>query len=264
MKTLFSCGRGANQKALANKLHAISPLSAIAIIKPLSFNYKYFTLQRLMSVTVGLPFRHAWTKMMAYYDKKFPDFPSIKISNHKDVNADSIFSLISIIKPDLVLISGTNLLKQPLIETILKKGRVINLHTGISPFIKGGPNCTNWCLALGEFNLIGNTVMWIDSGIDSGTIISTEQTLLNGEESISQIHIKVMEHAHDLYLRCFARISNNLPLPNVPQNNLGKGKLFLTKHWTGLQTLRAVINYYRDFKPNNISQKNKYPFVKLD
>ena len=265
MKTLFICGGGSNQKALANKLHIISPLSAIAIIKPVSSNKKYFLYQRLASITVGLPLRNAWFNMMRYYDEKFPNFPKIEISEHESVNANSIFKIIARLKPDLVMISGTNLLKQTLIEAISKTGKVINLHTGISPFIKGSPNCTNWCLALGQFNLIGNTVMWTDSGIDSGDIISTEQTLLNGEESIKEIHLKVMEHAHHLYSRCFQRICDNLPLQKVPQNNIGQGKIFFTKHWGGWQILKSVINYYRHFKSDNISYNNKkYKLIKLD
>ena len=263
MKTLFICGGGSNQKALANKLHIISPLSAIAIIKPVGSNKKYFLYQRLASITVGLPLRNAWFNMMRYYDEKFPNFPKIEISEHESVNANSIFKIIKNLKPDLVMISGTNLLKQPLIEAISKTGQVINLHTGISPFIKGSPNCTNWCLALREFSLIGNTVMWVNSGIDSGDIISTERTLLSGKETIAQIHLKVMEHAHNLYSRCFERIRDNQPLQKIPQDDLGKGKLFYTKHWNGWQILKAVLNYHRHFKSGNISYENKHSLVKL-
>jgi len=264
MKTLFICGGGANQRALANKLHAVNPLSAVAIIKPVYFNSKHLISQRLASVTIGLPLRRAWSRMMKYYDLHFPAFPATAISDHENVNADSIFKLISFLKPDLVLISGTNLLRQPLIDAISQTGRVINLHTGLSPFIKGGPNCTNWCLALGEFNLIGNTVMWLDAGIDSGSIISTEQTSLSGEESIEQLHLKVMEHAHDLYSRCLVRIRDKVPLPEVPQAELGKGRVFLTKHWTAWQILKAVSNYYLCFNAANIARQKQYNLVSLD
>lgn len=264
MKVLFICGSGANQRALANKLHAVVPLSGVAIIRSTHLNANYRIFQRLASLTVGFPLRRAWSKVMKYYDLKFPSFPATAISDHENVNADSVFRLISILKPDLVLISGSNLLRQPLIDVISQTGRIINLHTGLSPFIKGGPNCTNWCLALGEFNLIGNTVMWLDSGIDSGSIISTEQTLLNGEESIEHLHFKVMEHAHDLYSRCLVRIRDDFPLPEVPQADLGKGRLFLSKHWTAWQILKAISNYYLYFNAATVTCQKRYNLVSLD
>jgi len=37
-----------------------------------------------------------------------------------------------------------------------------------------------WCLAKNWLHLIGNTVMWIDPGIDSGDLLSTERTPLDG------------------------------------------------------------------------------------
>jgi methionyl-tRNA formyltransferase len=148
------------------------------------------------------------------------------------------------IGPELVIVSGTNLLKQPLIELLSRSGKVLNLHTGISPYVRGGPNCTNWCLATGEFELIGNSVMWIDEGIDSGNLVATEQTPLDGTESLNGLHIKVMDHAHDLMVRCAAQFVAGRALPNVPQRDLGTGRLYLTRHWTALAAARAVTNFY--------------------
>ena len=64
------------------------------------------------------------------------------------------------LKPELVIVSGTNLLAEHLIKTIRAYAKIINLHTGISPYVKGGPNCTNWCIYHANFSFIGNTVMY--------------------------------------------------------------------------------------------------------
>lgn len=255
LKIVLMCDGAPNQRALANKLHRVVPLTAIAVVKPPpSRKGRPFRtilnrrLQQLASVTAGITLRRAYRAMMDHFAKMFPCFPPVPISFHPGVNSPSIKALVEEIEPDLVLISGTDLVRQPLIDAINRSGRVMNLHTGISPYVKGG-GCTPWCLAMGEFRLIGNTIMWLDSGIDSGAIIATERAPLSGRESVNEIYIKAMEHGHELYLRAVTRFRDGLPLPAVPQSELGEGRLFLAKHWTAAQVLRAVYNYYRHYGP---------------
>ena len=133
----------------------------------------------------------------------------------------------------------------------------MNLHTGISPYIKGGPDCTFWCLCLKEFDLIGNTIMWIDSGIDSGNIIATEQTILNGNESLVELKIKTMNHAHDLFLRAIERFYNKIPLKSIKQSNLNPHRLFLSKHWGLKEKIISLFNYYIYFRESNIVPTQK-------
>ena len=118
---------------------------------------------------------------------------------------------------------------------------ILNLHTGLSPYIKGAPNCTNWCIATEQYHLIGNTVMWIDSGIDSGNIATTEFTEFNGNEDLAAIHIKVMEHAHNLYLRAIKKIVNK-ECPNIKQDEIAKGVTYYTKQWELKQKINLVRN----------------------
>ncbi|MDR3448849.1 MAG: formyltransferase family protein, partial [Alphaproteobacteria bacterium] len=187
--------------------------------------------------------------LMASYDREFRA-PDVAISRHVGVNACTVIELVKAEKPDLVLVSGTDLLRQELIDAIGKSAKIMNLHTGLSPYLKGGPNCTNWALALGKFDLIGNTVMWLDDGIDSGNLIATERTPLTGRESLFELHRKVMDHAHELYGRCYAQAVAGNKLPSVPQAKLASGRLFLSREWTGVQMLRALINFYLRYRPD--------------
>lgn len=184
---------------------------------------------------------------MRHYDERFPDWPAVDSSAHPSANALDLVELVERERPDLVLISGTDLLRKATLDRLPAKA--MNLHTGISPYIKGGPNCTNWALALGEFDMIGNTVMWIDAGIDSGAIIATERSPLSGRESLADLHIRVMDHAHDLYRRAVERFVQGKPLPSVPQNDIGKGRLFLSRQWNSVAMLRAAFNYRYRYRP---------------
>ena len=185
--------------------------------------------------------------MMQHYANRFPDWPEVPSSTHSSANAPELVEMIKKLEPNLVLVSGTDILRKATLEQLSAK--VMNLHTGISPYIKGGPNCANWALALGEFDLIGNTVMWIDPGIDSGAIISTERTPLSGQEKLAELHLKVMDHAHDLYSRVVERFAQGKPLPSVPQAEIGEGRLFYTRQWDSFAMLRAVFNFRFCYKP---------------
>jgi methionyl-tRNA formyltransferase len=250
MKIIFFSSPQGNQRALAQKIARHLPLAGIVTVTPRhSWTKKPSLPKRLKSLAkraaafpVGLPLRRAWFAMLTHYDAAFPAFPEepLEVS---DINAPEVIALVEREAPDLVVVSGTNLLKPRLIDAIHRTGKVVNLHTGISPYIKGGPNCTNWCLTLRRFDLIGNTVMWLDAGIDSGAIIATERTPLTGRESLTELHIAVMEHAHALYVRCIRLFAEGRTLPSVRQDELGQGRLFLTRHWTAAPMAKAVANF---------------------
>lgn len=253
MKVLLLCGGAANQKALAHKISHLLQLDSIILFDASLGNTSVGRFrsgqirQQLSSITIGYPLRAAWYGMLRHYDALYPDFPISPALNCADVNTPSVHEYVARVKPDLVLVSGTNLLRDPLIDEIQRHGRVMNLHTGISPYVKGGPDCTYWCLALREFGLIGNTVMWLDVGIDRGNIIATERTVLAGDETLLKVRIAVMEHAHALYLKCIERYVSGDRLPDVPQASFPIKRLFLGKHWRGWQMASAVFNYYVHF-----------------
>ena len=120
---------------------------------------------------------------------------------------------------------------------------ILNLHTGLSPYIKGGPNCTNWCIATKQFHLIGNTIMLVDIGIDTGNLVTTELVDFTGDEDLSGIHLKVMEHAHNLYLKAIDKLSKGEHF-NIKQSSISKGTTFYTKQWG----LKEKINLIKNLK----------------
>jgi methionyl-tRNA formyltransferase len=246
MKIIAVFGEGSSQRALAKRIHQSVPLTHIAKVQ-LKPQGRRKIVRSAVSVTLGRSLRTAWLGMLRHFDERFVEWPMVPSSQYSSANDPALADLIEREKPDLVLISGTDLVRKAALDRFATK--VMNLHTGISPYIRGGPNCTNWALALGEFDLIGNTVMWIDPGIDSGAIIVTERTPLTGRESLGELHIKVMDHAHDLYRRAVEAFASGRPLPSVPQKSIAKGRLFLTRHWDSAAMLRAVFNHRFRYRP---------------
>jgi methionyl-tRNA formyltransferase len=140
-------------------------------------------------------------------------------------------AFINRIKPDLLMISGTSIVKKDILGLAIPYG-IINLHTGLSPYVKGGPNCTNWCIAENKMHLIGNTVMWVDAGTDSGDLITTSLTDITGDETLLELHIKVMEHAHKIYLDAVQKIQDDKKnCPRVKQSTIAAGTVYYNKQW---------------------------------
>lgn len=248
MKLVLWIGDGANQKALANKIHALMPVHTIVLeTRP---GARRRTPGALLSSAAQRLFapalRRCWNRLMAHYDVHYPGLPPCRIIPVSSINDPGLLAIHEALQPDLILVSGTSLIRKRLLALSPRLG-IMNLHTGLSPYVKGGPNCTNWCIANRQFHLIGNTVMWLSEGIDSGRIISTEALSLTGEESFYELHLKVMEHAHDLFLRALSQIIAGTSIPGVEQDHIARGKTYYNKDWT-LGKQRLVIRNFREFR----------------
>ena len=242
MKILLWIDTEKNQKALANKLHSVFPISGIILEarKP----KRKITIGKIIEKVIEKLFlgtvAGSWVGLNKDYQLKYPSYPSVPTITVENINSDEAYEFSKQIDPDLILVSGTRLVKKKLLSLNPSLG-ILNLHTGLSPYIKGGPNCTNWCIATKQFHLIGNTVMWIDAGIDTGNIFSTAFTEFTGKENLHEIHYKVMEHAHDLYIKSVVALSKGKRI-NVPQDTIAKGITYYTKDFRLLQKINLVRN----------------------
>lgn len=247
MKIIMWISDEPNQKALANKIHEHFPLTAIVTetrkrkLKLTVKNILEKCIEKIFLGSIG----KAWFGMHKYYRDLYAQYPGVPLLNVENINSDDTYSFTKEKEPDLILVSGTSLVRRKLLSLNPSNG-ILNLHTGLSPYIKGGPNCTNWCISTGQFHLIGNTVMWIDEGIDSGNLLATEFTPFKGNESLAEVHLKVMEHAHDLYLRSIQYLVSG-KTNNVSQNDISQGITYFNKQW-GLQQKIRLLRNMKDFR----------------
>ena len=246
MKIVLLCGHQCNQVALANKIAQQFHLAGIIIEqketkKATAFSLKQL-IEKVLNRTVFIALHRSWFKLLDTYKKEYPAFPETEKIRVSNINAEASVDFIRHLKPDLVMVSGTSIVKKKILELRIPRG-IINLHTGLSPYINGGPNCTNWCISEKQFHLIGNTIMWIDAGIDSGDIITTERTLLDGKESLPELHLKVMNHAHALYLKVLKKIQEDpAHCPKVKQQSIAAGTTYYSRQWSSTAKWRLLKN----------------------
>ncbi len=239
------------QAALAQRLAGRSEMVGLVICanrprRPHP-HYKRILWNRMLGRIVGRPLTKAWREALEHYSAfEFPTAPTIRTAN---VNDPITLQFLEETRAELVLVSSTTLVGKRVINWAEQRLGILNLHTGLSPYVNGGPNCANWCLTQMWFHLIGNTVHRVDPGVDSGPIVTTGRPPLLGDESLEALQIKVLDHGHGLYAQALGAIARGAPLPTVPQSSIGVGRTFLTVEWTPKAMIAAWLNHRRYFKP---------------
>ncbi|MBO9701653.1 MAG: hypothetical protein J7604_15715 [Sporocytophaga sp.] len=70
--------------------------------------------------------------------------------------------------PDLIIINGTRILSKEFVKTF--QGKIMNIHAGITPAYRG-VHGAYWALVNNDLENCGTTVHFVDSGIDTGSIL---------------------------------------------------------------------------------------------
>lgn len=92
----------------------------------------------------------------------------------KELNSNSVYQTALQFDPDVIVVYGTSILKGPLISITPK---IINFHLGMSPYYNGAG--TNWWpMYNNEFEYVGTTIHYLDSGVDTGEIIGQCRALI--------------------------------------------------------------------------------------
>ena len=118
--------------------------------------------------------------------KYIEDYPH-KILTTIDLNSQNFLQQMNALKPDIGIARGGGIFKKKFIDTFVLG--ILNLHgSGPLPYYRG--------LGSLEFALIDDkniymNVHYIDSGIDTGQILSQKQLILNGKETLSDIYAKI-------------------------------------------------------------------------
>jgi methionyl-tRNA formyltransferase len=139
--------------------------------------------------------------------------------------------------PDVVLVFGTGLLKQPLIDSF--PGRILNIHLGLSPHYRGaGTNF--WPLVNGEPEYCGATIHFLDIGVDTGPIIAHVRPDIRSGDGPHDIGNKTIVAAAEM-LAAAAVAHVRVPLAGVPQT--GDGRVYKRAHFSAAAVRQLYANF---------------------
>jgi methionyl-tRNA formyltransferase len=166
-------------------------------------------------------------RQLFYVDGTAPGIPKdVPLLETANINTAEVAEFVRRQSPDLVVVNGTQLLRAPLLALIphIRFG-IINLHTGLSPYSRGG-NCNLYMLLESHPELVGVTVHHIDAGIDSGDIVLSAQVPMEPGDCYEMIDARSFHLGIELLIAAIGQLAAGLAA-GVPQWE--QGKLFLRR-----------------------------------
>jgi folate-dependent phosphoribosylglycinamide formyltransferase PurN len=140
-------------------------------------------------------------------------------------------------EPDVVLVFGTGLLKQPLIDTF--PGRILNIHLGLSPFYRGaGTNF--WPLVNREPEYCGATIHFLDAGVDTGPVIAHVRPDIRRGDGPHDIGNRTIVAAADMLVEAALALGAG-GVASVPQS--GGGRVYKRADFTADAVNRLYANF---------------------
>lgn len=246
MKVLIWCSDTKIELRLTNLIKNNFDLVGIVIERKMGARKRTVgsIIKGIINRTVFFPLNLAWSRALNKFEKEFPKWPDVDSIIVEKINSEEAYNFSIKKNCDVVVVSSTTLIKSKMINIQPRFG-ILNLHTGLSPYINGGPNCTNWCLSNGDYHKIGNTIMYLNEGIDSGDIIKTRALRLQGEWSHCELLFQTVKQGQDLYIETLKLIQEKQRIINSsPQHTIGKGVTYYNKDWGLLPRIKLIINFY--------------------
>lgn len=119
-------------------------------------------------------------RIISEYDLSGKAIPNEKITQIESVHATGLAEQIMGLKPDIIVVNGTRILKKALLEKLTCP--IVNIHVGITPKYRG-VHGGYWALFHNDSDLFGVTLHYIDSGIDTGRIIAQKVIPVDAEDN---------------------------------------------------------------------------------
>lgn len=175
-------------------------------------------------------------------------------------NSEVCFEFVQNLKPDFILLYGSSIIKNPILEAY--DGKIINLHLGLSPYYRGaGTNF--WPLVNGEPECVGGTIHLATLKVDAGDILYQVRP-----------QITAGDNPHDIGNKTIAAAVAQIPAIveayhaghiQPQKQNLTEGKVFRRKDLTTQAIEQLYQNFenglVRDFLNNREQRLQAYPII---
>ncbi|MEO1845183.1 MAG: phosphoribosylglycinamide formyltransferase [Akkermansiaceae bacterium] len=183
---ILGSGAGSNMQAILDAIQAGTLAAEIAIV--LSDNPEAHILQR--AADVGIPTAPIDCGGLV---SKFPEEAQLLVA--RDLRNAGV---------ELVCLAGfMRLLRAPLLDAF--SGRIINIHPSLLP---NYPGLHAWTQAVEDgATESGCTVHYVDSGVDSGAIISQASVPVLPDDTPATLHARIQIQEHRIYPEAIAKVA---------------------------------------------------------
>lgn len=175
-----------------------------------------------------------------YFGNQFyPDCEVLEVPFDK-LNTVKSKKFIEKIKPDVVLIFGCGLIKDPLYSSLPYNS--LNLHLGLSPRYRGAATLF-WPFYFMEPNFAGSTIHYIVGEPDAGDIVHQVVPQLDPRDKIHDVACKTVIASADDMVKLLKILEKKGKLTRMKQRGTGKnflGRDFRPEH------LRVIYDVFKD------------------
>jgi len=121
-----------------------------------------------------------------------------------DINSPELREFLKPMKPDIIAVLGSSVIREEMIS--LPSVAMINIHSGLSPYYRGTWSY-GWPIVNREPEYIGVSVHHVNAGIDTGDIIYQTKPLLEKDDDLNAIFLKVIAEGIELMVKSIEEIS---------------------------------------------------------
>ena len=163
---------------------------------------------------------------------------------YKEVNSPYVYEVIKNFKPDILIIFGSSIIKEPLLS-LLPTGHIINLHLGISPYYRGsGTNF--WPFVNNQLEYLGSTILHLDAGIDTGDIICHVRPKIELNDNVHTLGCKIIKSSVESLIKIIKLLDEGKKLNRVKQWDV-KDRYYKTKEFDEI-----VLSKYKNNLKNDV------------
>jgi methionyl-tRNA formyltransferase len=176
----------------------------------------FFSLRKAISAAKELPRRRTY-RFMDNYEAMGP-----RIIGTRGTNSHQTAELLKELKPDLLLLGQTGIIRKHIIQ--IPRLGTLNAHPGILPDYRG-IDCGKWAIYNDDFENIGCTAHWVDTGVDTGDILLVKKYTINSDETLETLEANLDNLAVGLLAKVVASMLGKKK-PDVTVQSSAGGKQY--------------------------------------
>lgn len=142
------------------------------------------------------------------------------------INDISVLKRLKSIKPEIILVHGTSLIKDEIINTAKHN---LNLHYGLSPYYRGIKSVETALLLADPLN-IGVTIHKLTKIVDGGAILAQERAVIQPDDTANSIRMQLTKIGTEIIIKAIEKLKSGKELKYKKQD-FSKGYGIWTYQW---------------------------------
>ena len=234
----------------------------LKVISEAKFDYKEAYEESQDSEIVNFHFNLREKSEVTYFGEANPRSELLKLDKGM-VNAPETIEMLTKLNADLVLLFGTSIIKNPLLEYY--SGKVINLHLGLSPYYRGsGTNF--WPIVDGRPECVGATIHVAVPKVDAGPVLhQIRPEIIIESDSIHDLGnktiitaIQVLPIVLKAYLECRLEPSAQIGLKEHEYKRLDLNSESIKKAYANIED-----GLVKEYLNHRLERNKPYPIIEF-